>query len=125
VNGFHSAVAVAAAGFSLLGVLWAVWGSFLATKSQHPFTREALWNFVIHEAPMAAMTLLTPPSTRNEKDKARIEQLSLYVELAKPNPDDKRAGLVGMSLIFIGFLFQSVGCLFWVVDALWSGFSRK
>ena len=74
---------------------------------------------------MAAMALLTPPSRRNEKDKARIEQLSFYVELAKPNPEDKRSGLVGMSLLFIGFLFQTVGCLFWVVDAFWSGLSNN
>lgn len=125
MNTLHFVVALSAAGFSLLGVLWALWGSLLITKSQHPFTLEALWSFVIDEAPMAAMALLTPPSRRNEKDKARIEQLSFYVELAKPNPEDKRSGLVGMSLLFIGFLFQTVGCLFWVVDAFWSGLSNN
>ena len=86
---------------------------------------EALRNFVINEAPVAAMVLLIPPSRRNEKDKATLRRLSLYVELAKTNPEDKRIGLVGMSLLFIGFMFQSVGCLLWVVDAFWSGLTRS
>ena len=105
MNTLHRVIAVAAAGLSLVGVLWAVWGSFLATKSQHPFTKKALWDFVTNEAPMAAMALLTAPSNRSEMDKTRIERLSLYVALANPNPEDKRAALLGMSLIFIGFLF--------------------
>ena len=121
----HSVVAVFAAFFSLVGVLWALWGSLLVTKSQHPFTTEALWDFVINEAPIAAMGLLRQPSDRGKKEKAAIKKVANYVDLADTNPLDKRSGLVGISLIFIGFLFQSAGCFLWVIDALWSGLSQN
>jgi len=115
----HAVLSIGGAVAGLIGLLWSVWGTYLLTKSYHPFTKQAFSDF-IQEAPYLAMVLLKLPSQRSNQEKGKLELLERAAVAARANDENRAISLLGIGLIFIGFLFQTLSAALITADTLWS-----
>ena len=89
----------------------------VSTRAATPITD--FWEFV-QDSPYFGMLLLKLPSSLGKKDKEVLNKLEKISAAAKQNPENRAISLVGVALIFIGFLLDVTGAIFWCVDAVWS-----
>jgi hypothetical protein len=122
----HTVFSVGAPVITLIGVAVSVLGTYLLTKKYHP------WRFADYlrhlvDSPMFAMVLFNKQSSMPgeeplaaPKPDPRLEELRLIVRASEVNPERGTVSLVGIDLIFIGFVLQAVGAVFSLVDVVWN-----
>jgi hypothetical protein len=99
---------------TLFGVWLSVWGTFTITKSYHP-VRSGV-GFLV------AVLRITRLFLTGQSDKA-ISELIIMSRLAV-NKENRERTLVGLYLVFLGFLAQGIGTAFWLADAVWGALVR-
>jgi hypothetical protein len=124
----HAILSIGGPFVTLAGVAVSVIGTYLLTKWYHPYTEEG---FVTHlyDAPLLAMLILekTPPSIPGEGNQSErrehkrvLQKLNKIAELAEVNKERRSVSLVGIDLIFIGFVLQGIGASFSLIDVAWT-----
>ena len=94
------------AGFSLIGVLIGVYGTYLLTKFYHPYATGGFAKSVMR-------MLWLKASRRFEEDERKTKVESALGAMRKEN---KAKSLTGIYWVFIGFIFQTVGALLITID---------
>lgn len=92
---------------TLIGVLVSTWGSYYLLLYYHPFKAANFWKS-IRRFCLLSSTL-------------RIQQLKQEIkveaQLAARKAEDRTDSLTGVYLLFLGFIFQAFGAVFWCIDA--------
>jgi hypothetical protein len=110
---------------TLLGVLVSIGGTYLLTRTLHPYDVSSFVEHVI-DSPEFAMALLTKWRIKSPSEeiaphwKQKLQELEDLAKLAEANPERGSVSLVGVDLVFIGFLLQFLGGVLLVVDVVWS-----
>lgn len=122
----HVALLLSSALVTMLGIAASVWGTYLMTLSLHPFDFAGFKDFIV-DSPRFAMALI-------EEQRARVAGRSLVTEktlkdletiakLAEVNPERRGVSLIGVALLFIGFVLQAVGVACSIIDIALAQFS--
>jgi hypothetical protein len=126
----HASFSIAGPLITLIGVIVSVLGTYLLTKWYHPYTEHGFIDHLL-EAPLLAMIILqkekppTPgeeaqPSSPQEKKAERmLKKLDGIAKVAEYNKERRSVSLVGVDLIFIGFVLQGVGAVCSLIDMIW------
>jgi hypothetical protein len=115
---------------TLLGVVVSIFGTYLLTRALHPFPVSDFIEHVV-ESPRFAMALLAKwrlskpagilaPEQLFAEWQKQLEKLNRLADLAEANPERRAVSLVGVDLIFIGFVLQLVAGVFLLVDLVWT-----
>jgi len=119
VKSIHVAILLSSALVTMLGIAASVWGTYLMTMSLHPFDVEGFKNFIIN-SPQFAMALLEEQRARiagrSPATERVLKDLQTVSKLAEVNPERRDISLVGVGLLFIGFVLQAVGVACSIVD---------
>lgn len=95
---------------TLIGVLLSVSGTYLLTRWYHPFKLKGFLGIVFR---------VTWLFITGQRDSA-IQITRTATKLGRLNREKRAESLIGLYLIFVGFLFQAVGALLWGADTVWS-----
>ena len=90
-----------------VGVILGVMGTFLICKPYHPFT---VWGLVKHIVSLIPYAIRKGPSQAS----GLVRTASV---LSAINEEDRAKSLVGVYLVFLGFVMQAFGALLWTIDA--------
>jgi hypothetical protein len=96
---------------TLFGIALSIWGTFLLTRWYHIFG---------HPKKFAkAVSIITFLVLTN-----RMKEATQFIEVAteygkKLNEEHRAQSMVGLCLIFVGFVVQAVGALCWEADMIW------
>jgi len=90
-----------------VGVILGVMGTFLICKPYHPFT---VWGLVRHLRSVIWCAIRKGPSQAS----GLVRTASRLSEI---NEEDRAKSLVGVYLVFLGFVMQAFGALLWTIDA--------
>jgi len=101
-------VKIGAAVFLLIGVVVAVYGTYLMTTAYHPFKKLDLVRNMLRVS-FRLVTIQWRAADDLIKDVASV---------ALANPEDRPTSLRGVYFLFVSFLFQTVGAILAVVDVL-------
>jgi hypothetical protein len=127
----HSWVAMAGPVIALFGLVMSMWGTFLLTREYHPLGGKDFFR-ELADSPMAFLAILTAGKGRNIPGDAdardpkpnpadqALDELKKTVQLAEVRPEKRYLSLVGILMIFWGFLLQGLGTLASVVDIIWT-----
>lgn len=115
----HVALLLGSALVTMLGVAASVWGTYLMTMSLHPFDLDGFKNFIL-DSPRFAMALIEEQRARvtgrSPATQAALKDLQTISRLAEINPERRDISLVGVGLLFIGFVLQAIGLACSIVD---------
>ena len=104
------AIKLCAAIFTFAGVVIGIIGTYLMTSAYHPFKAPAvIYNF------FRVIGLLL----RFQWKRAR-EMLSDAAFFGEINPEDRARSLLGIYVLGISFLFQTVGAALYIIDVFTS-----
>jgi len=127
VKSAHVAVLLASAVITMLGIAASVWGTYLMTMSLHPFDLDGFKDFIL-DSPRFAMALIEQQRARvagsSPATRGALTDLRTISKLAEINPERRDISLVGVGLLFIGFVLQAVGLACSIVDIALMQFSR-
>jgi hypothetical protein len=98
----------------MLGVLLSVWGTYLLTRWYHPFR---FWGF------LGSVLQVTGLFVTGRRERA-TSILRAAAKFGRLNEEERAESLIGLCLIFVGFLLQAMGALCWGADVVW-GLLRK
>jgi hypothetical protein len=126
----HTTLSVGGPLVTLIGVAVSVLGTYLLTKKYHPWTPG---DYLRHlsDSPFFAMALLERKhdairseslSQPSESDR-KLEELRLIARAGEVNPERGSVSLVGIDMIFIGFVLQAIGAVFSLADVAWTHIS--
>jgi hypothetical protein len=102
------AIKILAAGFTFLGVIVGVLGTYLMTMAYHPFDKPGVvYNF------FRVMGLVL--TFRWSAAMAMIDDASFFGEM---NPEDRAKSLRGIYVLGASFVFQTAGALLTIIDVL-------
>lgn len=129
----HTCFSIGGPIVALLGVGSSVWGTYLLTKWYHPFSETGFMEH-LKDSPFLAMALLERKQKRiggeTSQSEARpsageraLQELEAVVELGAINLEKRAVSLVGIDLIFIGFVLQAIGATLSLADVVWSHLS--
>lgn len=104
----HSATQIAGPAFTLAGVGFGIWGTYLLVRSYHAGSSLTLWK-------RGVKILMDELSGRR---KHAAEQVTVVAHLAQVNREDRGVTLLGYLLIFFGFILQGIGTVCWGIDAV-------
>jgi hypothetical protein len=132
MESLHAVFSIAGPAVTLLGVVVSVVGTYLLTKKYHPWT----WrDYAKHlpDAPHLAMVLLETrhdeirgeASAEPPKTDPVLDELRLTVKASEVNKERGTVSLVGIDLIFIGFLLQGVGAVASLIDLVWNHWAAQ
>src|SRR5579872_1362199 len=118
VKSIHVAILLSSALVTMLGIA-ASGGTYLMTMSLHPFDVNGFKNFIIN-SPQFAMALLEEQRARiagrSPATERVLKDLQTVSKLAEINRERRDISLVGVGLLFIGFVLQAVGVACSIVD---------
>lgn len=130
MGALHTAFSIAGPLVTLIGVAVSVLGTYLLTKKYHPWTPR---DYVKHlcDSPFFAMALLEtkhddipgePPlqPRKPSESERRLEELRIFARAGEANKERGSVSLIGIDLIFIGFVLQGIGAAFSLVDIAWT-----
>lgn len=89
------------------GVILGVMGTLLICKPYHPFT---VWGLAKHIFSLIPYAIRKGPSQAS----GLVRTAS---RLSTINEEDRARSLVGVYLVFLGFVMQAIGALLWTIDA--------
>lgn len=119
MKSIHVAILLSSALVTMLGIAASVWGTYLMTMSLHPFDVNGFKNFIIN-SPQFAMALLEEQRARiagrSPATERVLKDLQTVSKLAEINRERRDISLVGVGLLFIGFVLQAVGVACSIVD---------
>jgi hypothetical protein len=100
------AIKICAAAFTLLGVVIGVVGTYLMTSAYHPFNAPAVtFNF------FRVLALFITFQWKKAWD--MLGDAAFFGEV---NREDRTKSLFGIYVLGVGFLFQTIGAILFVVD---------
>jgi hypothetical protein len=114
----------------LIGVAVSVLGTYLLTKKYHPWKPGDYFRHLA-DSPFFAMVLLrkkrdqvpgespSQPGRPSESER-KLEELRIYARAGEANKERGTVSLVGIDLIFIGFVLQGIGAVFSLADVAWT-----
>lgn len=105
-------VHVLAPGATLLGVAVTVWGTYRLTKWYHPFKGMGFLKSVVE---ICALVI-------SQKRMAAKKKAAMQWQLA--DAENKTDSVIGLDFVFLGFVLQGFGGLFWLIDSvvdIWCG----
>lgn len=115
----HVALLLSSALVTMLGIAASVWGTYLMTMSLHPFDLDGFKDFIL-DSPRFAMALIEEQQARvagrSPATQGVLKDLQTISRLAEINPERRDISLVGVGLLFIGFVLQAVGLACSIVD---------
>ena len=115
----HVALLLSSALVTMLGIAASVWGTYLMTMSLHPFDLDGFKDFIL-DSPRFAMALIEEQRARvagrSPATQGVLKDLQPISRLAEINPERRDISLVGVGLLFIGFVLQAVGLACSIVD---------
>lgn len=115
----HVALLLSSALVTMLGIAASVWGTYLMTMSLHPFDLDGFKDFIL-DSPRFAMALIEEQRARvagrSPATQGVLKDLQTISRLAEINPERRDISLVGVGLLFIGFVLQAVGLACSIVD---------
>ena len=125
---------VAVQALSLFGIAISALGTYLMTRTYYPHTPEAYWKH-LKCAPCYAMALPKGerrdfPGSSDAIDKPDevtriLEELRHLARLAELNKEKRPVSLVGVDLLFVGFLVQAFALLLALSDVVVFGLILK
>jgi len=119
VKSAHVALLLSSALVTMLGIAASVWGTYLMTMSLHPFDLDGFKDFIL-DSPRFAMALIEEQRARvagrSPATQGVLKDLQTISRLAEINPERRDISLVGVGLLFIGFVLQAVGLACSIVD---------
>ncbi len=86
-----------------------VCGTYLLTRWYHPFK---LFNFLLFIIQVTGLFIV------GRTDEA-IRRTEAATKIGRVNKERRAVSLIGLYMIFVGFILQAVGALCWGVDAVW------
>ncbi len=102
-------IKICAAGLLLLGVLVAVYGTYLMTLAYHPFkTKLDLVKNILRVSWLFATF----------RFRAAHELVDTVEQFAEVNPEDRTKSLRGIYFLFLSFVLQTAGSILAVIDVL-------
>ena len=123
----HVALLLSSALLTMLGIAASVWGAYLMTMSLHPFDLDGFKDFIL-DSPRFAMALIEQQRARvagrSPATARALKDLQTVSKLAEINPERRDISLVGVGLLFIGFVLQAVGIACSIADIALMQFSR-
>jgi hypothetical protein len=126
VKSAHVALLLSSALLTMLGIAASVWGTYLMTMSLHPFDLDGFKDFIL-DSPRFAMALIEQQRARvagrSPATARALKDLQTVSKLAEINPERRDISLVGVGLLFIGFVLQAVGLACSIVDIAFVQFS--
>jgi hypothetical protein len=126
VKSAHVALLLSIALLTMLGIAASVWGTYLMTMSLHPFDLDGFKDFIL-DSPRFAMALIEQQRARvagrSPATARALKDLQTVSKLAEINPERRDISLVGVGLLFIGFVLQAVGLACSIVDIAFVQFS--
>jgi hypothetical protein len=103
----------------MFGIAVSAWGTYLMTLSLHPFDWDGFRDFVV-DSPRFALALLEEQrmkiSDMSRANARTLKNLETLSKLGSVNPERRDISLVGVGLLFIGFVLQAVGLIWSMVD---------
>ena len=115
----HIALMVSSACITMFGIAVSAWGTYLMTLSLHPFDWDGFRDFVV-DSPRFALALLEEQrmkiSDMSRANARTLKDLETLSKLGSVNPERRDISLVGVGLLFIGFVLQAVGLIWSMVD---------
>lgn len=122
----HVALLLSSALVTMLGIAASVWGTYLMTMSLHPFDLDGFRDFIV-DSPRFAMALIDERRARlagrRSVTEKTLKDLKTIAKLAEVNPERRDISLVGVGLLFIGFVLQAVGLACSIIDIALAQFS--
>jgi hypothetical protein len=130
VDILHASFSIGGPLITLVGVIVSVLGTYLLTKWYHPYTEHGFVDHLL-ESPLLAMIILqkgkqpipgeqaAPPSPQEIKAERMLKKLDRIAKVAEYNKERRSVSLVGIDLIFIGFVLQGVGAVSSLIDVIW------
>ncbi len=122
----HVALLLSSALVTMLGIAASVWGTYLMTMSLHPFDLDGFRDFIV-DSPRFAMALIDERRARlagrRSVTEKTLKDLKTIAKLAEVNPERRDISLVGVGLLFIGFVLQAVGFACSIIDIALAQFS--
>jgi hypothetical protein len=94
---------------TLIGVALSIWGTYLLTKFYHTFK---LLEFLASVCMIAFLFIV------GKRQKAR-QLVLVATKFGKLNSEERAVSLIGICLIFVGFVFQAIGAFCWGIDSVW------
>jgi hypothetical protein len=126
----HASFSIAGPLITLIGVIVSVLGTYLLTKWYHPYTEHGFVDHLL-ESPLLAMIILQKqkpplpgeqpqtPSPQEIKAQKMLNKLDGIAKIAELNKERRSISLVGIDLIFIGFVLQGIGAVSSLIDVIW------
>lgn len=99
-------IKIGVAASALLGVLLGSVGSYLMTSAYHPFAQRELWKAFIRALGFFVTF----------RFKKALQLISDTVYFAEVNQENKRLSLLGIYILFLSFVVQTVSALLAVID---------
>jgi hypothetical protein len=130
VETLHTAFSLGGPLITLVGVVVSVLGTYLLTKWYHPYTEHGFADHLL-ESPFLAMLILQKkslpisgeisqtPSPGEVRAEKLLKRLDGVAKAAEYNKERRSVSLVGIDLLFIGFVLQGVGAVSSLVDVVW------
>jgi hypothetical protein len=97
------------------GVILSIWGTYLLTRWYHPFKLRGFLQFIFQVTGMFIV---------GRKVEA-IHRTEVATKLGRVNREKRAVSLIGLYLIFVGFIFQGIGAFCWGVDTIWGFLVRS
>ncbi len=125
----HAVFSIGGPLVTLVGVAVSVLGTFLLTKWYHPYTEEGFLDHLM-DTPLFVMAVLHKknepipgeeiqrPERPTEAEK-KLYDLERISRIAEVNKERRAVSLVGVDLLFIGFVLQGVGAVSSLIDVSW------
>lgn len=101
-------IKISAAGLLLLGVIVAVYGTYLMTLAYHPFKKLDLIKNILRVC-LRLTTFRWRSANRIVED---------AVSFAEANPENRPKSLRGIYFLFVSFVLQTAGSILAVIDVL-------
>jgi len=95
---------------TFIGVAISIWGTYLLTRWYHTFRPKDFLQVVFS----AAFLVLT-----GRKEKA-LRFTRTTAKFGRLNREKRAESLIGIYLLFVGFILQAIGAFCWGTDAIWS-----
>lgn len=131
----HTAFSIGGPLITMIGVFVSVMGTYLMTKWYHPYTGQSFVDHIV-ESPMLAMVLFQkkrenipgeepqPESAAETTAKKLLDKIERIAKLAETNKERRAVTLVGIDMVFIGFILQALGAVSSLVDVVWMHFKH-
>jgi hypothetical protein len=95
---------------TLIGVILSAWGTYRLTLYYHAFRRRRMdfWSSIARVCYYLSRFQVS-----------RVKKyISIVAQIGRNREENRIDSLVGLYLLFVGFIFQGIGAMCWMIDSL-------